>query len=150
MHVIKVYSDGSCLNTKAGNKPMGCGVYIEVDGIPQVSKSIPINSLGNSNTSEYHGLLNAITQSIQLIEENFIDEYRIIFHIDSRFVCNHFNTKGWTRQSKYDGIKQACEKKMSGLKNCCVKWIPRAQNKEADKLAGLARKEVISRNEQFG
>ena len=146
MTVLKVYSDGSCRNVKAANEPMGCGVYIEVDGKAVLRKSIPINSLGNSNTSEYHGLYNAIKEARIYVEENFIYEYKVIFHVDSRFVCNQVNSMGWIRQSKYQKFKDKCEKELSNLQATVVKWIPRAQNKEADKLAGEARKESMKRN----
>jgi len=144
LRVIKAYSDGSCKNTSEGKEPMGCGVYIEDKNKEVVSKSISIDSLGNSNTSEYHGLLNAIKEVRKYCEESFLVEYKVIFHVDSRFVCDDFNSMTWgQRGKKYRSIKEQCEEEISHLHKAVVKWVPRTQNKKADKLAGQGRKNAI-------
>ena len=141
--MVKVYSDGSCRNLKGGNQPMGAGVMVEVDGEEYARFSYPLKSLGNSNVAEYKAFILALKSARKIVEENFLYDVRITFHLDSRFVVNQVTTSSWVGNEEYRKLKAECLRQLAAFNRPVVRWVPRTQNRVADEMAGLARKEAI-------
>lgn len=139
---IRINFDGAC-NNHLEHPPAGVGIAVFIDGIydAELSLAIPImpNQLGirnTNNTTEWQGCIWAMKtlKSLASCEELVSAAFEVFS--DSQVVTQVFNGKHETHTPEF---KKYCEEAhkivdavMFELK---IQWVPREQNKEADKLS---------------
>lgn len=124
---IDIFTDGSCSwRTRQG----GLGVYVK-------EKLSFFRGFTDVTISEMEIL--AVITALYLLDK----DRKYVLHTDSQFVANGINLyiKNW-QEHDFIGIKNKELWKVfldisKNYNNLIVKWIPREQNKEADKLAHL-------------
>lgn len=145
---IDVYSDGSCRNVKGGQQPMGAGVHIEVDREPVHSRSYPLDTVGTSNAAEWWAFRCAAADLADLVYRRGFPEYAVTFHLDSKLVVDQYTTQAYARNPLFCDLRHQIMALLEPVRNVRIKWVPRAANSVADKLAAEARKSAIAKLHQ--
>jgi ribonuclease HI len=146
MH-FRIHFDGACDNgmfKRTGKySPMGIGVavFINNEYQPDLSKFVGIEGKdGNSsNIAEWMGCVEAFKLAVEYKEEG--DTIEIVS--DSEVITKQFNGEYEIREEKfkphYRGAMKLYHK--IGQLSLKIKWVPREQNKEADRLSKLGIKQ---------
>ena len=122
-----IYTDGAC----SGNPgPMGIGVALVKDGkiLDTISKKI---GDGTNNIAEYTAVLEGIKRAKELGETDFM------IRSDSLLLVKQLNGEYRIKQLHLKELKGKIDKEIKNL-HVEVEYIPREENKEADKLAKKA------------
>jgi len=88
---------------------------------------------GTNNEAEYSGLLLAIYTAVEL----GADELQV--RSDSKLVVNQMNGSWAIHKNHLKGYADEAHRAKSPLRAFSIKWVPREQNEEADRLSRVAR-----------
>ena len=148
---IDIYFDGSCKNVKGESSPMGLGVAVFAEGefIEEYSKSIFRWERGercSNNVSEWMACVEAM--KIAYAIRTKIPEAKIRVYSDSQLITRQYNGE-YTVSDNFRSYYQEARKYGLLAYVRMISWIPREQNKMADKLAGEGRRKDVERFEQF-
>ena len=140
--LLTVNTDGSCKNIKGKQTPMGAGVYI-TSGEKIIHEIGKYAGMGTNNKAEWE----AVMLGAKWLKANVpYDDIEVRFLCDNQMVVRQLT--GEYSHRKFDlyfktvvAIVRELEKRVTTVS---VFWIPREQNKEADKLAGDARLKWIA------
>ena len=145
-YLVKIFFDGSCYNGKRIGKKsltqvdksmstMGIGVVSVVKD--KVHKQIKISGgLGTNNVAEWLGGVYALTLAREYYETYYDVEVRI--YTDSQLIANQFNGVWKIKEKEFLELYRECKsiaKEMPVPERVRFNWIPREQNKIADKLS---------------
>lgn len=129
--MYEIYIDGA----SAGNPgPSGAGIFIK--GNPDVLKfAIPLGIMSN-HEAEFHAFIQALDICIA-------NGYKVVsFRTDSELV-NRAVEKEFVKNEQYAPLLETALKLSKQFDLFFMKWIPSAQNRQADELARSAiRKNV--------
>lgn len=136
MRLIAVHSDGSCWNKEGHKHLMGCGVAVFVDGVYEEDLSRAWGVIdyknGSNNVAEWLALVEA-ARIVKDLKKSF-PGHKFVVCSDSQIITNQFNGTYAINQEVFrEYWKQAKRYKSIDA----IKWIPREQNKEADKLSKI-------------
>ena len=126
--VYTAYCDGASDNTV---KIAGCGVVVYANKEPIFESAFSMSCLGSSNDAEYKALI----ECLKFCAENLPGKMVTIFS-DSQIIVRQFNGQYRCKQAH---LKIHLHKALQISKafNPVLVWIPREQNKEADRLSKL-------------
>lgn len=137
---IKIAFDGAA-NNHLEDPPAGVGIYVEIDDISEeeLSRAIYIapNQLGlrnTNNTTEWQGCIEAMKTLIELSE--FYPTAQFEVYSDSQVVTQVFNGNHKTHTPIFEIYNEIAHSLLKG-KVIKIKWIPREENKHADKLSKI-------------
>lgn len=133
---IVVYTDGGA---RGNPGPAGAGVVIQKDGAVAAEVKAYLGDRQTNNWAEYEAVVIALGK---LLEMNLRDS-DIEFRLDSQLVVEQL-MGNW--KIKEPNLKEQAAKVHSLLKDFGVvtfTYVPRAENKEADRLVNEALDEVI-------
>lgn len=144
--VIKLFFDGACNNQPGWPKCMGIGVAVFVNDIYDEELSIAKgydspyeNEVGTNNVAEWLGCIEAMKVAKEL--RQFYKHSKLEVYSDSQIITNLFNGDNRSHKPNFIKFKEIAERFAIGL-YLRVKWIPREQNKHADKLSKIGIKSV--------
>jgi ribonuclease HI len=129
------FGDGSCRNTKAGEKnPMGVGVVIYTPDGEKIELS-EYAGLGTSNLAEWAALILAFRTVVKLTAK-YDTPTVITYKTDSQLIANMVNDIYSHRNFIGEYIRaKFWEGKLKNNQRLDVIWIPRTDNSEADRLS---------------
>lgn len=142
MRYIKINFDAACDNNSK-LKLMGLGVAVFVDSIyrEDLSKAEFYGTNGTNNIGEWGALELASNVAVELekLDEFKDDELSIKIYGDSQLVVRQLSGEYRIKQDHLRPYRQKVLSKLGQLKRKAeVHWIPRTENKEADKLSKIA------------
>ena len=100
--------------------------------------------LGSNNVAEYTGIIKALEW--MLLNKIGEDKEMIIVRGDSQLVVNQIKGKWKVRAPRIVPLRQRVMSFISKFKAIDIEWVPREQNKEADRLSNKAYQEAIDNN----
>jgi ribonuclease HI len=145
---IQVYFDGLCQPYNPGG--IACYAFIilakkehereqqQYSGYGLAAR--PFSDNATNNVAEYTGIIKALEW---LLEKNNYDNQGIIARGDSQLVISQLNGKYKVRAVKIIPLYQKAKSLLSKFKDIKIEWIPRDNNKEADKLSNKAYQEIL-------
>ena len=127
--VYNCYFDGS----KTPDKRMGMGVYVEADDMTyRASDTREPRAGSTSNVAEYLAvimLLKLMKNKKKAVINIYGDSKMIVYQLNGSWKINGGEYVGYAKQAQ----ELLAELKKKNEVN--IQWIPRIQNKEADKLS---------------
>lgn len=102
------------------------------------------NDARSNNVAEYTGIIKALEW--MLLNKIGEDKEMIIVRGDSQLVVNQIKGKWKVRAPRIVPLHQKVMSLVSKFKVIDIGWIPREQNKEADRLSNKAYQEAIDHN----
>jgi ribonuclease HI len=136
MSKIVVYTDGGA---RGNPGPAGAGVVIQKDGATIAEVKQYLGEMRTNNWAEYEAVVIALGK---LLEMNLRDS-ALEFRLDSQLVVEQLKGN-W--KIKEPGLKQQAAEVRGLLKDfgsVTFTYVPRAQNKEADRLVNEALDEAV-------
>ena len=91
--------------------------------------------------AEYTGVIRALEWLLE--KYNYNNNQKIIIRGDSQLVINQIKDKYKVRAVKIIPLYQKVKSLLSKFKYIKIEWIPRDNNKEADKLSNKAYQEIL-------
>ena len=139
---IKINWDAACDNNSK-LKLMGLGVAVFVDSVyrEELSKAEFYGTNGTNNIGEWAGLelASKIAVDLENLDEFKHDTLFIRLYGDSQLVVKQYSGEYKIKQDHLRPYRQKVLSKLEQLKSeYSVHWIPRTENKEADKLSKVA------------
>lgn len=125
--MFKIYIDGSCRGNGGPDSIGGIGVAIYRDDKLVGSLALRMFQPATNNEAEYYALLRAMT----LVPKN--DE--VLIYSDSKLVVNQVNGKWKAKEARLNRLKEKAQELLKQFTKVTLKWVPRTQNKLANKLA---------------
>lgn len=128
---IEIFIDGASIGNPG---PAGIGVIVCDNGrmIRNISKFIGETS---NNVAEYTALIYALQEALILRSTN------VVINTDSQLLANQIVGTYKVKNSHLKPLHEQVKHLLSGFKNFQIKYIPRTENKGADKLASQAIKD---------
>lgn len=132
MPKITLNFDGSCEPTNPGGN-MGFGIVVKMDGriIHTDHQKEPAAPANSNNVAEYRALLNGL----QWLVDNGHTGDDITVLGDSMLVIKQMSRKWRAKAGMYLATRNKCVALADQFTTIKYKWIPRAQNDEADQLS---------------
>lgn len=153
MGIIQIKFDGACRNVPNQSSVMGIGVavffdneYVEEESV--AIQIVPESVRGTSNIAEWEGCIEAWKIAMTLYSKYPGNTIKI--YSDSQLITNQFNglfaINNLSFSTYYKMGKEIQDKILPSI--AMIEWIPREENKEADKLSKIGLKVgLISRGE---
>jgi ribonuclease HI len=152
---IQVYFDGLCQPYNPGG--IACYAFIilakkeherEQQQYSEYGLAVePFGDNATNNVAEYTGIIKALEWLLE--KNNYNNNQKIIIRGDSQLVINQIKGKYKVRAVKIIPLYQKVKSLLSKFKDIKIEWIPRDNNKEADKLSNKAYQEILESNPQL-
>ena len=131
-----IYFDGACLPSNPG---IACyGFVIEIENGKKISEYGIATPNGTNNVGEYTALVKSMEKAL------FIGITEVEIKGDSQLVINQMLGTYKVKAQNLIPLYQKAKELSKAFKKIEFKWIPREQNKEADKLAEKAYLEYVA------
>lgn len=128
-----MYIDGA---SKGNPGPSGIGAVICQNG--QVIKNLSAYiGTATNNVAEYRALIWALEEGLILKAQN------VKINTDSQLLCNQMNKVYKIKSPNISGLYRQAQHLIEGFKNFQINYIPRTENRQADKLATLAIRQEL-------
>lgn len=146
--LIEVYFDGLCQPKNPGG--IACYAFvIKSDGKILHSEYglavEPFSEDATNNVAEY----TALAKALQWLVASSLASARVVVNSDSQLVVNQlsgtFKIKGKRIIPLYKEVLILKNK----FPNIEIKWVPREQNREADRLTNIAYNKVLQENPEY-
>jgi len=132
---METYVSGWIDGGVIGNPGVGVSAFILDTGNSNVvHKTIAHDKKVTNNEAEYYALIHLLKYCV----ENKIDN--VLVNTDSQLVANQINGIYKVRSESIRELYNEATDLMSKLKNVKVRYVPRENNREADRLVGKALK----------
>jgi ribonuclease HI len=125
---IKLYIDGGA---RGNPGPAGCGVVLLHDGEVLLERGKWLGHATN-NVAEYTGLLHGLELAAQL------NATEIEVYSDSQLLVRQISGQYRVRAAHLKPLCEEARQRLRKFDSYTVDYIPRAQNKDADRLANMA------------
>jgi ribonuclease HI len=135
MKLLDIYIDGAAKNNPG---PAGIGVVICQEGevIKNISEYI---GEATNNFAEYTALIYGL-------QEALIDKAEAVkINSDSQLLCRQLNKEYKVKSPAIIGLYNQARRLLSVFKQVSIKYIPRKNNRGADKLANAAIKQALKK-----
>lgn len=158
---IEVYFDGLCQPYNPGG--IACYAFVikkygynNNDDETCVGQTIysqyglaaePFTNDASNNVAEYMGIIKALEWLLLLLPQlNDQDNSKIIVRGDSKLVIYQIKGKYKVKASRIVPLHQTVMSLISKFKVLNIEWVPREQNREADRLSNKAYQELLENN----
>lgn len=122
-----VWFDGACLGNPG---PMGAGAVVEAGGErKELSRGM---GRGTNNEAEYHGLLLALRHALAA------GANEVTVRGDSQLVLRQVEGRYAVRAPGLQPLHAEAVALLKRFRTVQIEWVPRADNADADRLAGEA------------
>lgn len=145
-----IYIDGSCVGSPE-NRQAGCGVFFGPNDVRNISEKLSEKFAQTNNVAELMGIVRVLETILGTSSQSQIHEDQWIIHSDSKYSISCATTwaikwqkNGWKKGNGNPILNRHIIEKILSLlsefpnNNVQFIYIPREENKEADKLAKLA------------
>lgn len=125
---MKAFCDGS------GNSPRGstsAAILVDDEGIVVAESSKFLGYEISNNIAEYEGVIDALNLAIER------GIYEIEIFSDSQLIVNQINEKFRVNQPELMELRERVWNLAVDFDSVAISWIPREQNKRADKLCRI-------------
>lgn len=99
----------------------------------------------SNNVGEFKAVSIALNYLLTLKQEN----EKILLHTDSQLVANQLNKEWRVKGGEYLPYYYEARALVEKFTNLRITWVPREQNKAADKLAQIAYREFCTHNKRL-
>ena len=137
-------NDGACLNGDKGKLYAGMGVIVQCgDEVLYVStKSVKLKGV-TSNVAEYMALIELLSYLEMAYMDGRYEQYdSVVIYGDSQLIVNQVNSKWDCANERLDSLRHICYRFLDYIKifkaEVVLKWLPRAENRQADILSKLS------------
>jgi ribonuclease HI len=147
---IQVYFDGLCQPYNPGGIACYAFVILTKKGHEHSEYGLAVEPFGDNatnNVAEYTGIIKALEWLLE--KNNYNNNQKIIIRGESQLVINQIKGKYKVRAVKIIPLYQKVKSLLSKFKDIKIEWIPRDNNKEADKLSNKAYQEILESNPQL-
>jgi ribonuclease HI len=146
--LIEVYFDGLCQPVNPGG--IACYAFaVKQDGETVHSDygvtGEPFSLESTNNVAEYTALAKALEW---LVNNNFTSE-KILIKSDSQLVVNQMNGTYKIKAKKIITLYKQVLLLKSKFQDIEIIWVPREQNKEADRLTNIAYNKALQENPKY-
>jgi ribonuclease HI len=158
---IEVYFDGLCQPYNPGG--IACYAFVikkydyhsKNDDDTCVGQTIysqyglaaePFTNDASNNVAEYMGVIKALERLLLLLPQLNGDNSKIIVRGDSKLVVYQIKGKYKIKASRMVPLHQTVISLISKFKVINIEWIPREQNRDADRLSNKAYQELLENN----
>jgi ribonuclease HI len=147
---IQVHFDGLCQPYNPGGIACYAFVILTKKGHEQKQQQCysdyglaaePFADNSTNNVAEYTGIIKALEWLLE--KNNYNNNQKIIIRGDSQLVINQIKGKYKVRAVKIIPLYQKVKSLLAKFKDVRIEWIPRDNNKEADKLSNNAYQEIL-------
>jgi len=136
LNILKVFTDGASRGNP-GQSGIGIIIYDENNFIIDSCKEF--SGEGTNNQAEYKALIKSIDLIKKMIEKGEYLFDRIEFYSDSELIVSQVNLDYRVKEPELALLNNKFLVKMKKLRTpYTISYIPREQNKAADRLANLA------------
>lgn len=147
MQIIEVYFDGLCQPRNPGG--VACYAYVVKKGGQNIQTDYgvagePFSKDSTNNVAEYTALLKAL----QWLDSNGYHGASIEVRGDSRLIVNQVNGEFKVRTKRLVPLYLAVLELIKKFK-LNIKWIPREENAEADRLSNVAYNKFLQQNPRY-
>lgn len=135
-----IFFDGGVKNNPGG--PICGAAILYIEGQEKPVETGVVNPSGTNNTAEYKGLISGLKKALEL----GVTEIEVFG--DSNLVVQQVLGNWKVRKEDLKPLHRIATKLFNDpqFKQKSLNWVPREQNKEADKLAGIKLKEYVQQN----
>ncbi|MFC1930581.1 ribonuclease HI family protein [Chloroflexota bacterium] len=123
-HII-VKFDGA---SRGNPGPAGIGVILENVRGEVIGKVVNKIGIATNNQAEYSALIAGIEAALK------VGAVSVDIRADSKLVVEQIRGNYKVKEPKLKPLYQAASRLLSQLKTYTIKWVPREENSEADKL----------------
>lgn len=146
--MIEVYFDGLCQPVNPGG--IACFSFvIKRDGNTIHSEygvaGKPFSPESTNNVAEY----TALARALEWLETNNFTSEKILVKSDSQLVVNQMNGKYKVKAKKIIPLYRKAVLMRNKFPALEIVWVPREQNKEADKLTNIAYNKALQENPEY-
>jgi ribonuclease HI len=106
----------------------------------------PFTNDASNNVAEYMGVIKALERLLLLLPQLNGDNSKIIVRGDSKLVVYQIKGKYKVKASRIVPLHQTVISLISKFKVINIEWIPREQNRDADRLSNKAYQELLENN----
>ncbi len=139
----RAHVDGGCNPNPEG--VMGLGVHLtDPAGTVRAQLSEQPPGRGTSNTAEFHGVLRALQEAKRQ------GARRLEVIADSRLTVGMLTGRMRAHKAHLAALLKQVQKEQEGFDEVLFRWVPREENKDADRLASLAIEKVTGRKRGGG
>lgn len=124
-----MYTDAS---TKSNPGPSGVGVIIIGEDI-HIQLSIPLEKELSNHQAEFE----AVLAGLDYLINNQLTHHELLLYSDSKIVVSAIE-RNYVKNKLFNHYLSSINKQLERFPIFIVKWIPEAQNKEADHFARQA------------
>jgi ribonuclease HI len=146
--LLEVYFDGLCQPKNPGG--IACYAYVIKSNGKTVHSEYgvavePFSEDATNNVAEY----TALAKALQWLVASCLASARVMVNSDSQLVVNQlsgtFKIKGKRIIPLYKEVLMLKNK----FPNIEIQWVPREQNREADRLTNIAYNKVLQENPEY-
>jgi ribonuclease HI len=142
---IEVYFDGLCQPCNPGG--IACYAFIIKKERNTIHSGYGLSANNNTNNvAEYTGII----KSLEWLLANNYENESIIIRGDSLLVINQIERNFKVKAPTIIPLYHKAMSLIFKFNNIQFKWIPREQNKQADRLSNYAYRKVITDNYKLG
>jgi ribonuclease HI len=146
--LIEVYFDGLCQPVNPGG--IACYAYVvKQDGkTVQINYGIagkPFSSESTNNVAEYTALVKALEWLIM----NKFTTQTVVVKTDSQLVVNQLEGNYKIKAKRIVPLFREVLLLRSKFSDIKIEWVPREQNKEADRLTNIAYNKALQENPAY-
>lgn len=132
MEILTINTDGGA---RGNPGPAGIGVVIEIGSKGEKKEISEYIGVATNNQAEY----TAVIKALEWVLENTEGDIKIEFLLDSQLVVEQLNGRYKLKNEGLKPLFQEIQEQIDELGgNITFKYVPREQNKAADKLVNLA------------
>jgi ribonuclease HI len=132
--MIVVHTDGLCEPRNPGGHATYGAVIDGLGYISQLSGDVGSGPEMTNQVAEYYAVFKALEY---LVDERRTTE-KVIVYTDSQLVANQMNGEWRAKGGRYLGIFLKTKELARQFRSIVFQWIPREENKEADRLSRIA------------
>jgi ribonuclease HI len=140
--VITLYFDGLCMPKNPGGvATFGYVIYSDGKKLNEGCGFVGAGMLGDdvsNNVAEYHALIRGLEH---LLSIGYGGEVEI--RGDSQLVINQLSGKYAVRARRLVALHRRAEDLLKRFSKATLKWVPREENEEADRLSRVAFEEFL-------
>jgi ribonuclease HI len=139
---VEVYFDGLCLPKNPGG--IACYAYLILKDGKEIRRDFglavePLSEYASNNVAEYTALIKAL----EWLDANGYHSHRVEVRGDSQLVVNQMNGEYRIKNKNIVPLFQKAAMLRKKFGEISIAWVPREENKDADKLSEKAYNNVL-------
>lgn len=136
--VVKIFFDGACMTGGQTDQETGIGVAVYIDNeYSDIFSRKVLGDLGSNNIAEWCGCVNALEIAKEIVD--YCETIpNLIIYSDSQLIVKQFNGEFEIKHQTFVKYFTKAKKLANEIGYKKLIWIPREQNRQADRLSKMA------------